>query len=136
MKFLGILTFNFRSCHFKLISTNYMNRIESFVSQYPDLSNKAGFEIWFAVIIDYNSRKAIWIRYTTFSGCAICRTLFIGRFGLCRKSSASRTCISARTDAAAPTCRPRTAKISTWTGSLISGSTCGPPHARLPTASI
>jgi hypothetical protein len=43
-----------------------MDRIESFLSQFPAMSNKPGFEIWFAVIIDYNTRKAIWVRYTTF----------------------------------------------------------------------
>jgi hypothetical protein len=44
-----------------------MNRLDSFISQFPDITKKAAFEIWFAVVIDYNAHKAIWIRYTTLS---------------------------------------------------------------------
>lgn len=43
-----------------------MNRLDAFNSQFPAQSNQPHFEIWFAVIIDKTTKKALWLRYTTF----------------------------------------------------------------------
>lgn len=43
-----------------------MNNSNAFNSQFLSSSAKPCFEIWFAVIIDKITKKALWIRYTTF----------------------------------------------------------------------
>ncbi|MCB1325494.1 MAG: hypothetical protein H7A21_15680 [Spirochaetales bacterium] len=41
-----------------------MNREEAFRPRWP--SGVPGYEIWFAVVIDPESRQGLWVRYTTF----------------------------------------------------------------------